>query len=150
MVLLLEIKKIKKEDLREMFELNIKYNKNYHFPKQKELFNKNKDIDNHSLGVFKEGILEEYIVAFYNKDNDIIEIENFIWKNSKAYILLLKTLFEECPKSKYSLFVCDRGLKILTKILDKYFKNSYEVFNKTKDNRYGEFLNHVYIKIKEI
>lgn len=147
---MLELKRLKKECLKEIYELNIKYNKNYHFPKQKELFYNNNDIYNHSFGIFKDNVLQEYIIAFYNKEEDIIEIENFIWKNSKAYILLLTAFFKECPEPKYSLFICDKGFNILEKILKKHFNDSYQICSKTKEDRYGETLNHVYIRIRRI
>ena len=65
-------------------------NKEYHSNNYNTIFKGNPK-NNCSYGLFIDGQLEEYIVAY--KDNKNINIENFIWKKSKNYIEKLEYAF---------------------------------------------------------
>lgn len=136
------IKKLKLSDLDDIFNLNKIHKKEYHTIKQKMIFS-DREIDNVSYGIFNEGVLNEYIVAYKKRNTSKIEIENFIWKNSESYIRLISTIIDESRTSDYSMYICDKGLRIFLKLMDKYFTNSFQIRCETKRERYGEVLNYI-------
>lgn len=144
------IRKLDKNDLKEILLLNEKYKKECRSKKQEFLFTNCNSEYNCSYGIFVDEKLEEYLIAFKNNTYNHISIDTFMWKKSKGYLEMMDILFQENDGFEYDMYVCDKGLNIFLRIIDRYFSNEY-YFNficTVKEEKYNEVLNHISFLIK--
>lgn len=142
------IQKLLPADFPEMHRLNRLYEKTEHTEAQKILFAKAQNNDNLSYGIFFGNRLTNYVCAFIINGN--VTVESFIFKDSKAYIGLLRVFFymaEQRKTTAFEMYICDKGLVVMQKYINHNFNNAFVLLGKSQETRFGEELNHIQFRM---
>lgn len=145
------IRKLLFNDLPDIQRLNAAYDKAKHTETQNVIFAKTKNEDNLSFGLFKNNFLSDYVCAYVTNGRTMVE--NFIWKDSKGYVSLLRVLFYRARQRKadvIDMYICDKGYIVLQRYINKYFNGAFFLISKEKTYRYDETLNHIQFTLSPI